>query len=981
MKTIKKACVPRPGVFDHTRRDTVLDLTDLARNRIDPAGFFAENHVTEGMQILLTEGFRRLEGKSAQGVFRLTQAMGGGKTHNLIALGLLARHPEHRAPVMGGFHCPDPDLGPIRVVAFSGRESDAPFGIWGAIAEQIGRRDQLADYYAPLAAPGQTAWVNLLAGEPLVIMLDELPPYLVNAASKTIGNSDLAAVTTTALSNLLVALGRDELHNVCLVLSDLTASYGAGAANIASALQDLEAETGRSAMNLEPVRMNTGELYDILRKRLFESLPDRADIEAVAQGYARAVREAKQMDVTHVSPEQFAARVAESWPFHPAIRDLYARFRENQGFQQTRGLIRLPRIVVSRIWESPDRDPWLIAAHDLDLGDREILAKIHQINPTLDNAIAHDVTASGGSAVAETIDRNLGSGEDAQDVMRLLLVASLANVPNAIKGLAIPEIIGALCAPERDVSQLHQGVSARLSDVFDPVDGQCYQRLQVLPAVDEIEINPGRVTLVVTEPHPAGLHPDLAALYEQHTYRNRLCFLTGQRGFDSLLERARELKAINQIIAEMHQEGVADGDVQMQQAREGLLPRFLAQFHSAIRETFTTLHYPTRDRLAKTDFLMEFRENCYDGEEQVRKALEARQKYTTDTGPGAGAGGETFRRKVEARLFTQKSMLWSEIERRAATSPVWQWHRPDALARLKADCIHRDLWREEGSYVDKGPFPNPVTGVRIRELSRDDTTGVATLRVTPVHADTLHAELGAPATPASMQVDGQRYETADLRVSFLAVDSTGEHPVGDPVEWRNRITLQSREYPAGNERRVEIHAAPPAPIRYTTDGSDPLVAGGAYDGPFAAPEGARVVLAVAEKDGVVSELHRRDLAEKAVERPIDRALPATWTPGPCLDIPVHPHRVRLHRSPSQAPRHRPRPSPHLRGPKRPQLHLERAQSLRRPRARCGAHRSRARASPRPRRRGGGFHRDPVPAIRERATLPRLRRRAPDRLPA
>ena len=148
------------------------------------------------METLLTEGFRRLEGKSTQGVFRLTQAMGGGKTHNLIALGLLARHPEHRTPVMGGFYLPGAGLGPVRVVAFSGRESDAPLGIWGAIAAQLGRRDPLADYYSPLAAPGQTAWVNLLRGEPLVIMLDELPPYLVNAAAKTIGDSNLATVTT-----------------------------------------------------------------------------------------------------------------------------------------------------------------------------------------------------------------------------------------------------------------------------------------------------------------------------------------------------------------------------------------------------------------------------------------------------------------------------------------------------------------------------------------------------------------------------------------------------------------------------------------------------------------------------------------------------------------------------------------------------------------------------------------------------------------
>ena len=1023
MKTVKQACTPRASVFDPARRDTVLDLTDLVDGRIDPAGFFAENHVTEGMKTLLAEGFRRLEGKSAQGVFKLTQAMGGGKTHNLLALGLLAKHPEHRAGVMGGFYAPDPDLGPVRVVAFSGRESDAPLGIWGVVAGQLGRKEQFNDYYAPLAAPGQTAWVNLLRGEPLVIMLDELPPYFVNAASKSIGNSDLSAVTTTALSNLLVAVGRDELRNVCLVISDLKASYGAGAARIGSALDDLEAETGRAAMNLEPVRMNTDEFYRILRKRIFETLPEEAEIGEVAQGYAGAVREAKQMDVTNASPEQFARQVAESYPFHPALRDLYGRFRENQGFQQTRGLIRLMRIVVSRIWAT-GHDPYLIAAHDLDPGSRETLTEINQINPTLENAIAHDV-ASGGNAVAETIDANLGGGggqggsEDAQDVMRLLLVASLANVPNAVKGLAVPEIVAHLCAPGRDVSRLQNEVVARLvtaawylhatndgrlhlrnvqnliarvtttagayvrdqatkelkerlTEIFEPAEGACYQRLQPLPAVDGIDVHPERVTLVVAEPNPAGLHPDLVTLYEQLTYRNRICFLTGQRAFDSLLERARELKAIRQIIGEMHEEGVSDGDPQMQQARDQLLPRFLAQFHSAVRETFTTLYYPTRDRLAKVDFLMEFKENRYDGEEQVVAALADRQKYTTDV------ASETFRKKVEARLFTQRSMLWTEIRRRAATAPGWQWHRPDALDRMKADCFHKDVWREEGSYVNKGPFPKPATTVRIRELHRDDDTGVARLRLSPVHGDTLYAEFGGKATPASMKLDGGDFETADLKVSFLAVDSTGGHDTGEPVEWSNRITLKSREYvdarpgrleagggsgtseagdgpgmleaeggpgmseagggpgmpeteggfgmpeagdgpgmleaggglgmpeagdgpgtpeagarsgmreaearpsrleAGGGERMVEIRAAPPAvPIRYTTDGSDPAVAGGAYTEPFAVPAGARLILAVAGKDGIVSEVHRREIADKPVEQPIDRTRPATWTP-------------------------------------------------------------------------------------------------------
>ena len=921
MRTIKQACVPRPGTFDPTRRDTVLDLTDLIEVRINPTEFFAENYITEGMKTLLTEGFRRLEGKSDQGVFKLTQAMGGGKTHNLLALGLLAKHPEYRANVMGSFYSPDAELGQTRVVAFTGRESDAPLGIWGAIAEQLGKKEQFAEYYSPLAAPGQTAWVNLLKGEPLIIMLDELQPYFVNAASKNIGHSDLSVVTTTALSNLMVAVGRDELSNVCLVISDLRAAYDSGGAQVVSALTDLENETGRSAMSLEPVRMNTDEFYHILRKRLFETLPDDAEIEAVAQGYAQAIREAKQMDVTNASPEQFASQAAESYPFHPAIRDLYGRFRENQGFQQTRGLIRLMRIVVSRLWES-ERDPYLIAAQDLDLESRETLTEINQINATLENAIAHDIT-SGGNAIAESIDANLG-GEDARDVMRLLLIASLATVPNAVKGLAIPEIVAYLCAPGRDLSRLQNDVIARLmtaawylhttndgrlhlrnvqnlnarvtatasayvrdqatreikerlTEIFEPAEGTCYQRLLPLPAVDDINVDPAQVTLIVAEPHPAGLHPNLATLYEQHSYQNRICFLTGQRAFDSLLERARELKAINQIIQEMSEEGIADNDVQMQQARDHLLPRFLAQFHSAIRETFTTLHYPTRDRLSKVDFLMEFRENRYNGEQQVRDALAGKQKYTTDI------ASETFRKKVEARLFTQQRMQWAEIRRRAATNPAWQWHRTDALDKLKADCFHKDIWRGEGDYVNKGPFPKPATSVRIQELSRDDNTGLVKLRVSPVNGDAVYAETGGQATPASQKIE-RDHETGELRVSFLAVDSSNEHETGEALEWTNRITLRSREFMSGEQRMLEIKAAPDAPVRYTTDGSDPKVAGGIYQGPFAVPEEARIVLAAAERDGIESQLLKREIADEPAAKPIEATKPAVWTPNDALEF-------------------------------------------------------------------------------------------------
>lgn len=48
-------------------------------------------------------------------------------------------------------------LGKLKLLHFSGRESDADFGIWGSIAEQLGKKDVFKDLYTPLKAPGESA--------------------------------------------------------------------------------------------------------------------------------------------------------------------------------------------------------------------------------------------------------------------------------------------------------------------------------------------------------------------------------------------------------------------------------------------------------------------------------------------------------------------------------------------------------------------------------------------------------------------------------------------------------------------------------------------------------------------------------------------------------------------------------------------------------------------------------------------------------
>lgn len=917
MKTLKQLCTPRASVFDRARRDTVLDLTDLMENRISAKEFFEENYLTSGMKVLFETAFRRFSGHNASGVIKLTQAMGGGKTHNMIALGLLAKNPEVRRTALNGLNVNDTG-GRIRVVAFTGRESDAPLGIWGSIAEQLGRKEQFKDYYAPLAAPGQTAWINLLKGDPLLILLDEIPPYLDAVKSKTVGNSDLSVVTTTALANLFVAVEKEDLSNVCVVISDLRGSYQGGTGLINQALGNLEKEVQRLALNLEPVGLNTDEVYHILRKRLFEKLPDTAEIKEVVQGYGKALREAKQMDLTNVTAESITSVIPESYPFHPAIKDLYARFRENPGFQQTRGLLRLMRSVVARMYADDTAGAtyrYLIHPHDMDLNDRDTRSEIVDINTTLDNAISHDV-ASSGTAMAELLDKERAS-RDATDAAKLLLISSLSNVPGAVQGLTLSETVAYLATPGHDITKLKETLSILstqawylhttrdgrlffknvqnlvaklkttadtynkesamkelrvfLENIFAPVQKDCYQAVNVFPALDELTISQDKVTLVVYEPHHGDLHPDLAAYYQDLGFKNRIMFLSGQRDtMDSLVENAREYKAIGQILKEMEEEKVPANDPQRQAGNE-LKDKITLKVLSAARETFTSLSFPHTSSLMKADFYMNYMDNNYRGEQQICEVLASKQKFTKEI------QSDTFRKKCEQRLFgNQKTMPWSEIKKRAAMNIQWQWHHPKALDDLKATLTHQDKWREVLDQVEIGPFEQPPTSVKVQQISRNDETGEAMLKIIPVNGDAVYYEIGGVATAASMKIsDLKAFKTKELRVSFVCVDSTGEHQTGAAMEWTNKITIKSKCYQDGDQRKVQLVAAPTAPIRYTTEGSNPKVAGALYQGPFALPPAAKLVLAIAEKDGIESNLHHLDVEEEEVVK-IDPTKPVIW---------------------------------------------------------------------------------------------------------
>lgn len=70
-----------------------------------------------------------------------------------------------------------------------------------------------------------------------------------------------------------------------------------------------------------------------------------------------------------------------------------------------------------------------------------------------------------------------------------------------------------------------------MEDKFKVSKNDCYQKVQVFPAIDEITLTDEKVLLVLFEPYTKenALHPSLQAFYDDNRYKNRMMFLSGQR--------------------------------------------------------------------------------------------------------------------------------------------------------------------------------------------------------------------------------------------------------------------------------------------------------------------------------------------------------------------------------------------------------------------------------------------------------------------
>jgi hypothetical protein len=904
MKSLS-ALTPRSAVLDGTA-DFVVNLADLATlSEAEAREFLDSNVLTSGMELLLSQAFARMAGLgNASGIYKLSESMGGGKTQTEIVAGILARFP-HLASLLS-FREPLPRVTPDVVAAFTGRSTDKK--VWVSVGEALG-----VDF-APDRAPSETEWRDALKDRSALILLDEMAFYLVHAASQGSKEDGTRAATLAgiALTNLFGAV-RDykECRRCVVVIADLQKDWEQGAEELArimrandtlgGTLQSVNNEMSKGAQTIAPVDNSKDELYAILRRRLFKRMElTSKDIEAVADGYVAELKKASA--IIDRPTMKVREEILVSYPFHFSTKHLIGSFNDNPGFQKTRDVIRLMAAIVRSLWdknnggEAAVAKQYLLSLETADLNDSLVASRFVEIKKSLQDAMQTDI-ANSGTSHAESLDGDTDGL--AACCARWLFAASLSEVHP--RGLTEAELAEYLLAPGRSIQGLHEAlkqlydtcwyieqtqsgryrfnrhknlnaqvngfvnicgiedrdaeIEGKLAEMFEPKDKRCYQKLAVLPHLDQLQLERDKTTLVILKPDI-----DFRPFFTDQKYRNRVAFLTAvdQTGIFNVNKKAQRLWAIKQVVKDL-----TPDDSQYKKAKE-TEANYQTELFIAIKSVFNKFHYPLVDDEgetalipttlldsyfdAKTGHQVKYRnDEASKGEFVVEATLREANKFQVFN-PGSGEDKlkvyQPLRTRVETFLFPPTGRTtWDQIKDGAASRGHLLWTEPSTLDRMRETLITAGVWREDAGQIQKPPF-DEITGVII-EYARDKDIGtIVTTDIKLAHADKLFVREDA-GDWKPLPTDQPLISEAML-IEFKAVDSTGKNQEGKPYRIDNSIDL-AHDFvpsPSAGHQVLKVKVVPPsATLRYTLDGSDPANHGKPYANPgIEAPEGATVRL-------------------------------------------------------------------------------------------------------------------------------------------
>lgn len=438
--------------------------------------FFAHTHPSGGLRQLLEEVFGRLSGARADSapVLRLETSLGGGKTHNLIALLHAAREGFGAQPpdrFMNPALAPSPALRP-NIGVFVGTSAGARSfpevnGVtastpWGYLCAQIGPEPYAAVRAADEAgtAPGEAELRAAFGDAPTLVMIDEIARYLVVADGHRVGQSTLGRQTVAFLMALFELAGSHPRMSVVLTTTQVTDAFGEETAKVLDLLAELAQVTSRKEHILRP--STSDDLPAILRARLFEHV-DGANAGAVAAQHVEAARtwtdHGVELPEASLAPGR-ADEIVRCYPFHPELIEvLDRRLTTLPNFNRARGALRLLAGSLRRLWEREGADALLVHPHHIPLDDPDTVNELSSRigYDGFERVINNDIASQGFGepAHAATID----SGRPTPFATRIATTVYLWSLAKDSPGIAEPKILAAVLEPGDDANQARSALT------------------------------------------------------------------------------------------------------------------------------------------------------------------------------------------------------------------------------------------------------------------------------------------------------------------------------------------------------------------------------------------------------------------------------------------------------------------------------------------------------------------------------------------
>lgn len=437
----------------------------------NPAVFFSKTYFTAGLKNVARTVIKGLNGNedAENRVISLQTGFGGGKTHTLISLfhlcnwGRNATQSAYTADLLA--HTGIPDFEKASIAVFTNTTNDPANGrhtsdgihiqtIWGELAYQLGGAtayDIIKQNDEQLIAPGGLFKKVLEHCHPALILIDELADYCVKAAARKAGNSSLADQTISFMQELTEAIAGT---NNCVAVITLPASpQEVGNTPEAQAiLSSLQKRVSRVGADTQPVADN--EIYEVIRRRLFEDAGTQEMVEAAASAYMNLYQQHWTELPPHANKSEYKKKIINSYPFHPELIDVFRiRWASHHDFQRTRGVLRLLAAIVSDLWKRQQSLPGgniLIHAGLINFSTLDALSgQLKKLfGNGYDSVISADV--AGSSSNAFKIDSNkqeYGQWYLTQTLSSVILLNSFGG-EGANKGISVPEIKLNLLLPD-----------------------------------------------------------------------------------------------------------------------------------------------------------------------------------------------------------------------------------------------------------------------------------------------------------------------------------------------------------------------------------------------------------------------------------------------------------------------------------------------------------------------------------------------------